>query len=281
MQEDPLTTTSETGYAVYCRLANQRSQAAYEKLQQLYHNYAHHADEIAGFKALNKAAAFAMDPDTKRRKQTAVQDQVIVQWHHSLLQGWQIQIAKRMAYSVAPDPPPRLATAEEVRAHQDLATECYGPNLHVPDSASEEEEQQPTTSYPLHCVVCNRRYHAECVPIAYRRVCRGEPWTCQECITNQYTPATLPADLRYYTVHWLPSSEPLQKYKEDPDLAPLVAEFLAQHEARQEAQASRVEAPGSQATINHSSLAKEQRLLPQMQQQGDYYPHHPNGMTSG
>lgn len=274
-QAEPLTSASETGYAVYRRLATKKGPAAFNQLQQLYHNYAHNIDEIAGFEATAQASKSERDPENhKRRRVTKRQTQVVVRWHPSLLQGWQIQIAKRMAYNVAQEPPPQQATREQIQAHPHLATECCGPNFHMAEGDSEDEEE-PAQRNLLHCAVCHRRYHTECVPLLHR-LNAAPIWTCQECATNNYTTVSLPADLRYYQVHWLPSCEPLDTYKEDPALAPLIADFLAQKEAAEKEQNATTRAPSAMPLAeNCSKLTKEQRTLTQMQQQGDYYPDHP------
>ena len=202
----PLVYRIETGYAVYKRLKLGENKKVFrDMLQQLYNNYAADTDQIEGIEGLAVAAQYT--GTGKKRKKVATQNQVIVRWAPTVMQGWLVEMAKQNGYQTDDTAAhaPRLLSHEEICTTPSLPTECCSPNAHRP------AEHPPASTTLAHCKICSRRYHIECLPVD-QRPCAGTPeshmdWTCQECARHEYTAHSLPPQLRHYKTYWKPSRE--------------------------------------------------------------------------
>jgi hypothetical protein len=284
---------TETGFCIYNRLTSetgsrnkntpagqtrkQRNKARNRKaLRQLYFNYAEGVDIVAGIEGEQTAAAFIGRGRNRRR--TTTQKQLVVRWEPAIMQGWMVNIAKDMGYQV--EHAQQVGRAEIGQA-PDLATECCGPNSHILEPEDSDDL--------ILCDVCSRRYHIGCLPLnahpkrpmqqqegTAHHQHTGEvepaaypPWTCKECLTKKFTEATLPKDLRHYLVHWKPQAESQSDLCErNPTLRNMIDDYYKRKDEEQG------NAPAA-LPPQRSKLAARQRQLTDMQQQGDYYPQHP------
>lgn len=265
----PLVHRLETGYSVYCRIKDEKRKVFKDMREQLYNNYAAETDIIDGIEGL--AVAARHKGKGCKRKKVATQNQVIVRWAPTVMQGWMVELAKQKGYQIddGPEHAPKLLTHQEVCNISNLPTECCCPNTHLPTQST------PADQTLAHCNVCSRRYHVECLPPDQRPWLgtRGQDitagWTCKECEWKEYAAKGLPPQLGHYQVHWKPS------WESENDLVahnPIVAEMIAAYR-QQQAAAAAVPQPAVAPPL--SQLAQAQQGLSAMQQQGDYYPDHP------
>ena len=264
----PLVYRIETGYHVYQRIKNEKRQPFKDMREQLYNNFAEGQDQVEGIEGLAVAARHT--GRGQKRKKVATQNQVIVRWAPTVMQGWVLELAKQKGYHIddAPEHALQPMTHHEVCNTPNLPTECCCPNAHLP------ARRIPARTTLAHCSICSRRYHIDCLPLTHRPagdileedVTTG--WTCIECNRDQYATKGLPLDIRHYNVHWKPSRE------SESDLIahnPVVAEMIAAYRLQQAAAAN----DRSPATPALGELAQAQQGLSALQQQGDYYPDHP------
>jgi ribonuclease HI len=250
-------TAVETGHIIYKRLTaiKQQTPAITKKLHQLYHNYAAEKDLVARIEAKTQASDFK--GKGKKRRKTAHQEQYVVHWEPSILQGWTIQIAKSMGYQVQEAIPLK---ENEMGSDMKPPYECCTPNAHRCKSAHDKHE------LGMRCQVCHRWYHKKCMQKLAQITTHTDTnaWTCTECTTNNYTAEHLPPDLNLYKVTWQPSNEPKHSIGQNP----LLARMLAQLEEQRSQ-------PISKEAHERNQLADAQKQLNSMQKQGDYFPNHP------
>ena len=264
----PLVYRIETGYHVYQRIKNEKRQPFKDMREQLYNNFAEGQDQVEGIEGLAVAARHT--GRGQKRKKVATQNQVIVRWAPTVMQGWVVELAKQKGYHIdeAPEHALQPMTHHEVCNTPNLPTECCCLNAHLP------ARRIPARTTLAHCSICSRRYHIDCLPLTHRPagdileedVTTG--WTCIECNRDQHATKGLPLDIRHYNVHWKPSRE------SESDLIahnPVVAEMIAAYRLQQAAAAN----DRSPATPALGELAQAQQGLSALQQQGDYYPDHP------
>ena len=124
------------------------------QLEQLYIRYAADVDQIDAIVGVAKAAQHRKIKG--QRVRTAQQDQVVVRWKPTLMQGWVAEIAQSiLKYRIAHA---RAATTEEIMDDAQNSVveccsklpECKRPSLH------------DTTA--IVCDTCHRAYHIECLP---------------------------------------------------------------------------------------------------------------------
>jgi hypothetical protein len=160
-------------------------------------------------------------------KRVGSQDQVLVNWQHSVIPGWTAQLAKQLGYHPAKQ---RLATDEETMTQEvDTGCECC-----LLKDAENAESDLPT------CSCCLRSYHTTCLPQTARdrweeaSLMDDADWYCQYCqqlyddvtYTSAAAPTlgelqqALPDELRWYRMDWKPSPEPLDKIKQTLELQP-------------------------------------------------------------
>jgi ribonuclease HI len=260
----------ETGYAVYRRIKGEKRKVFKDMLEQLYNNFAAETDMIDGIEGVGVAARYT--GKGRKRKKVANQNQVTVRWAPTVMQGWLVELAKQKGYQVEEDGDhaPRRLTHEEVCNTANLPTECCCPNAH---RRADQRTIEDTTL--AHCNVCSRRYHIECLPTDLRPspITPGQAvstdWTCKECQRMEYATDGLPPQLGHYTVHWKPSRE-----SENDLIAynPAVADMITAYRQQQAAAAAHPQPP---VAPQLSQLAQAQQELSAMEQQGDYYPNHP------
>ena len=236
--------------------------------EQLYNNFAEGQDKVEGIEGLAVAARHT--GRGQKRKKVATQNQVIVRWAPTVMQGWVVELAKQKGYHIddAPEHALQPMTHHEVCNTPNLPAECCCPNAHLP------ARRIPARTTLAHCSICSRRYHIDCLPLTHRPagdileedVTTG--WTCIECNRDQYATKGLPLDIRHYNVHWKPSRESESDLIAD---KPVVAEMIAAYRLQQAA-AANVRSPATPAL---GELAQAQQGLSALQQQGDYNPDHP------
>jgi ribonuclease HI len=259
----------QTGYAVYRRLKDEKKKVFRDMIEQLYNNYAAETDLIEGIEGFAVAARHV--GKGKRRKTVTTQNQVIVRWAPTVMQGWMVELAKQKGYQVedTADHAPKLLTHEEVCNIPNLPIECCCPNAHLPT------QNNPANTTLAHCNVCSRRYHVEClhrdnkpnIGLPGQDITAG--WTCDECEWRGYATAGLPPQLGHYKVHWKPSRESENDLlAHNPAIANMIATFR-QH------QAAAAAVPQPPMAPPPSELVQAQQRLSALQQQGDYYPDHP------
>ena len=163
--------------------------------EQLYNNFAEGQDKVEGIEGLAVAARHT--GRGQKRKKVATQNQAIVRWAPTVMQGWVVELAKQKGYHIddAPEHALQPMTHHEVCNTPNLPAECCCPNAHLP------ARRIPARTTLAHCSICSRRYHIDCLPLTHRPagdileedVTTG--WTCIECNRDQYATKGLPLDM--------------------------------------------------------------------------------------
>ena len=259
-------TRAATGYMTYQKLtAIQPLTTAQERqLEQLYIRYAADVDQIDAIVGVAKAAQHRKIKG--QRERTAQQDQVVVRWKPTLMQGWVAEIAQNiLKYRIAHA---RAATTEEIMDDTQNSVveccsrlpECKRPSLH------------DTTA--IVCDTCHRAYHIECLPPeakshAQNALEDNQHWHCNECTHHQWTEDSLPKEVRHLLITWEDSSEDKETLMTSSGWEDAWAVYTSRCGEEPHAPVGETQTHASQ-----NQLAKAQQQLPSLQQQGDYYPNH-------
>ena len=259
-------TRAATGYMTYQKLtAIQPLTTAQERqLEQLYIRYAADVDQIDAIVGVAKAAQHRKIKG--QRERTAQQDQVVVRWKPTLMQGWVAEIAQNiLKYRIAHA---RAATTEEIMDDTQNSVveccsrlpECKRPSLH------------DTTA--IVCDTCHRAYHIECLPPeakshAQNALEDNQRWHCNECTHHQWTEDSLPKEVRHLLITWEDSSEDKETLMTSSGWEDAWAVYTSRCGEEPHAPVGETQTHASQ-----NQLAKAQQQLPSLQQQGDYYPNH-------
>jgi hypothetical protein len=265
--EEHLTMTQETGYQVYQKLTGMEPGPKQDGLlQQLYTRYAEETDQITQI----VAPATAAEHTWHKRQYTKIrgQEQLIVKWKPTLMQGWMVEIAQKVMRYTVKQEGTREASEEEILDPEISAIhECCNPKAPTQRPVLEDDTA-------IICDTCQRAYHIACLPpsqaqCAIDAAAKADcPWECEECKQHKWTRATLPHKLRHYMVEWAESAEDRDSILQNPDWAPVVATYLQQH------QSPATQSVSQTAPLRKCKLAATQHHLPDMPQQGDYYPNH-------
>ena len=272
-QDKPLTRgTSSTGYGTYMQLTQKQplNLKDRQRLEQLYLRYAEHVDQVDELVGTAVAASHRV----KRRKwvTTAKQDQVVVSWKPTIMQGWVASIAKDiLGYKVASA---RVATEKEIMdPDHNPIYECCNPHHTTQRRALED-----TTA--IVCDTCLRGYHVECLPHenqthAQHAISMATEWTCTECSTHNWTAETKPKEITHYIITWEDSYEVKEGLLRQPEAWAPAWEAHLHKTQLADAASGHPTAPGHICPKPRGKLATAQAGLTSMQQQGDYYPDHP------
>lgn len=265
-----LRATTQTGYQLYSQLTQHYplSGADRSHLEQLYIRYAEHADQIE--EIVGTATAASHDVKGRKWVTTAKQDQVVVKWKPTLMQGWVAAIAKEaLGYKVVSA---REATQDEITDEAlNSVHECCNP---LP--TRQRKELQDTTA--ILCNTCHRSYHLECLTTpesrdeAQEAIDAEAEWKCSECTTHGWTATTVPKELTHLMITWEDSLEAKENLMDASET------WEPAWQAYQQKTAAAVEHKPSPSTNPKCGalgrLGQVQHDLSPMQQQGDYYPEH-------
>ena len=96
---------------MYQRIKDEKRQPFKDMREQLYSNFAEGQDQVEGIEGLAVAARHT--GRGQKRKKVATQNQVIVRWAPTVMQGWVVELAKQKGYHIDDAPGRAHSTAND------------------------------------------------------------------------------------------------------------------------------------------------------------------------